>query len=153
MKRNGFLKLLSFILCTVLIAATALFAAGCGNDAQNGAPDNGDSGSGGVTAELTDIGEGATEFTFIVVDPDRTTKAYNVHTDEETVGAALIGLDLIQGEDSTYGFIVNTVDGITLDFEKDGLYWAFYINDNYATDYVDRTAIKAGSTYSLKADE
>ena len=73
-------------------------------------------------------GEGATSFTFVVTDKDENTVTVTVNTDEETVGAALVALNLVSGSTSEYGLMVDTVNGITLDYNKDGMYWSFYIN-------------------------
>ena len=105
------------------------------------------------TAEATDIGEGNTEFAFEVVLEDGTTTLYNVHTDEKTVGAALLGVNLIAGDDSEYGLYVKTVDGVTADYDKDGTYWAFYIDGEYASTGVDSTDVGPGSTYSFKVEK
>ena len=61
-------------------------------------------------------------------------------------------LGLISGEESQYGLYVKTVNGITLDYDKDGKYWAFYIGGEYAVTGVDTTEITAGSTYTFKAE-
>ena len=105
------------------------------------------------TAEATDIGEGNTEFAFEVVLEDGTTTLYNVHTDEKTVGAALLGVNLIAGDDSEYGLYVKTVDGVTADYDKDGTYWAFYIDGEYTSTGVDSTDVVPGSTYSFKVEK
>ena len=105
------------------------------------------------TAEATDIGEGNTEFAFEVVLEDGTTTLYNVHTDEKTVGAALLGVNLIAGDDSEYGLYVKTVDGVTAYYDKDGTYWAFYIDGEYASTGVDSTDVVPGSTYSFKVEK
>ena len=105
------------------------------------------------TAEATDIGEGNTEFAFEVVLEDGTTTLYNVHTDEKTVGAALLGVNLIAGDDSEYGLYVKTVDGVTADYDKDGTYWAFYIDGEYASTGVDSTDVVPVSTYSFKVEK
>ena len=105
------------------------------------------------TAEATDIGEGNTEFAFEVVLEDGTTTLYNVHTDEKTVGAALLGVNLIAGDDSEYGLYVKTVDGVTADYDKDGTYWAFYIDGEYASTGVDSTDVVHGSNNSFKVEK
>lgn len=82
-------------------------------------------------------GEGATSFTFVVTDKDKDTVTVTVNTDEQTVGAALVALNLVSGSTSEYGLMVDTVNGITLDYNKDGMYWSFYINGEYAMTGVD----------------
>jgi len=97
-------------------------------------------------------GEGATAFTFTVTDLDKNTTTVTIKTDEETVGAALVKLGLVSGSDSEYGLMVDTVNGITLDYNKDGKYWAFYINGEYATTGVDSTPVEADTTYAFVAE-
>ena len=75
-----------------------------------------------------------------------------VKTDKTTVGAALLEVELIAGEDSQYGLYVKTVNGITLDYDKDGKYWAFYIDGEMTMSGVDSTDIAEGATYEFKAE-
>ena len=48
---------------------------------------------------------------------------------------------------------MKTVNGITVDYEEDGAYWAFYIGDEYATTGVDATDIEEGASYSFKIEK
>ena len=75
---------------------------------------------------------------------------FTIHTDKDTVGAALVEHDLIAGEDSEFGLYVKTVNGITADYDIDQSYWAFYINGEYAMTGVDSTEITEGATYRLE---
>lgn len=100
----------------------------------------------------TDFGTGAGTFTFEVTNAEGTTKSFTIHTDEAIVGKALLDLGLIAGEDSDYGLYVKTVLGIPLDYEKDGKYWAFYVNGDYAATGVDQTELVPGSTYAFRAE-
>ncbi len=146
MQKTGLKKSLSLIVCMVLIAALALFTTGC-NDNNNTDPDQT-----GTTGAATVLGVGEKEFRFTVTDGDGKETAYEIHTDHTTVGNALLSLDLIKGENSQYGLFIKTVTGITVDFDKDGKYWAFYINGEYAMAGVDTTEIVNGATYSLKVE-
>lgn len=160
MKMTGKLKrFLSGSLCIMLIAAMAMFTVGCDNDEKGGeAPasvseSNGDSSSDVEENSAVSVGEGQTSFEFVVVDKDGNQKLFNVNTDKKTVGEALTDAKLIDGEQGDYGLYVKTVDGITLDYENDGYYWAFYINGEYASTGVDLTDIKDGESYQLKAEK
>ena len=99
------------------------------------------------------IGEGSTEFPLTITDADGVSIQVTVKTDEETVGDALVKLGLVAGEETQYGLFMNTVNGITLDYEKDGMYWGFYVDGAYAVVGVDMTEIAAGSAYELRADK
>lgn len=103
--------------------------------------------------DATVLGEGQTVFTFNVTDADGNETNFEIHTDKETVGDALLELNLIAGEDSEYGLYVKTVNGITADYDKDQTYWAFYVNGEYAQTGVDSTNVTAGDTYSFKVEK
>lgn len=103
--------------------------------------------------DATVLGEGQTVFTFNVTDADGNETNFEIHTDKETVGDALLELDMIAGEDSEYGLYVKTVNGITADYDKDQTYWAFYVNGEYAQTGVDSTNVTAGDTYSFKVEK
>ena len=108
--------------------------------------------AGNVTDESADsnvLGEGATSFTFTVKDAEGNETVYQINTDQKTVGAALLDLGLIAGEESEYGLYVKTVNGLTIDYDTDGKYWAFYMNGEYAATGVDSTDITPGATYSF----
>lgn len=145
-------KLLSLILCIVLIAAIALFTTGC-NDNNNQANEIGTSQGVSVPADGSVLGEGEKQFVFTVTDADGKETQYEIHTDKTTVGEALIELDLIAGDEGEYGLYVKTVNGITADYDIDGQYWAFYIDGEYASTGVDSTDITEGATYSFKVEK
>ena len=151
MKKTRLKRLLSFLVCTVLIAAMALFTNGCSDKKDPGSqpPKEQTPTSQGETAVR---GKGAKIFNFTVTSTDGKETVYEIHTDKATVGEALLELDLIAGEEGSYGLYVKTVDGITLDYDKDGLYWAFYENDVYASQGVDTTEITEGASYAFKPE-
>ena len=47
--------------------------------------------------------------------------------------------------------MVETVCGETLDYNTDHMYWAFYIDGEYAMTGVDSTPAENGRTYRLEA--
>jgi uncharacterized protein YxeA len=151
MKMTNIKKLLSAFLCIVLIAAIALFTIGCKADNQT------DSGSSlpetsASETKATELGTGATKFNFTVTDAEGKQTDFLISTDKKTVADALLEVKLIAGEDGPYGLYIKTVNGITLDYDKDGKYWAFYENGKYAAKGASETEIVAGTTYSFKAE-
>lgn len=154
MTKTKFSKILSLLICIALITATALFATSC-SDNSTTTPETTTATAEETTvqAEATEIGEGAKQFTFTVVDADGNETVFIVNTDEETVGAALLKLDIIAGEEGPYGLYVKTVNGTTLDYDTDKMYWAFYENGAYASAGVDTTNITDGASYSFKAEK
>lgn len=135
----------SKILCSLLIVVIALGTTGC-NDT------NIENSKSTIQLNGGELGEGPTQFTFIVVNQDNTLNEFVISTNKETVGDALLEVNLIAGEDGDYGLYVKEVNGVYLDYEKDGKYWAFYINDGYAMSGVDSTAIVEGEVYSFRAE-
>ena len=64
----------------------------------------------------------------------------------------MLDVGLIAGEEGPYGLYVKTVNGITVDFDKDGKYWAFYVDNEYAMTGVDATDIKDDTSYAFKVE-
>ncbi len=105
-----------------------------------------------TAGEVTVMGEGNTVFDFSVVDADGRQTDFEIRTDKATVGDALQELGLIDGDEGQYGLYVKTVNGVTCDYDKDGKYWAFYIDGEYASTGADAADIVPGSVYSFKAE-
>ena len=171
----------SLLLCMMLTVAVALTTIGCANnksdsttttESQSVSENAGtqtaddtvdtentdDSAAAQVTetdaaADAESLGEGAVQFTFTVVDGDGNETSFDIHTDAETVGAALLEQNLIAGEDSEYGLYVKTVNGVTADYDTDGTYWAFYVNGEYAMTGVDSTPVENGAVYAFKVEK
>lgn len=125
-----------------------------GGDAQSDSTEepDADNAEGDSQTGAAVLGEGQTVFTFTVVDGEGNETSFEIHTDKTNVGDALTELELIAGEDSDYGLYVKTVNGITVDYDTDGKYWAFYIDGEFASTGVDSTEITAGSTYTFKVE-
>ena len=157
---------LSLALCALLLAAAALGTTGCSNSNSNNSssaaitssgvtslPGSSSAADASGAAEAEQLGKGETLFALTVTDGEGNSTAYQISTDETTVGAALQALGLIEGEESEYGLYVNTVCGITADYDTDGSYWAFYIDGEYASTGVDSTEIVPGSSYALRVEQ
>lgn len=142
MKKN-MKKLLGLLLA--LVMALSLAACASVGDEQK-EPD-------GVVANGATVGTGAKTFAVEVTDGEGKVTAFTVKSDEKTVGAALLALGVIAGDDSQYGLYVKTVNGITADYDKDQTWWGFYIDGVSASSGVDSTDITEGSTYGFKVEK
>ena len=60
---------------------------------------------------------------------------------------------MIAGEDSPTGIYVKSVNGITADYDKDGSYWAFYVDGEYAQTGVGSTPAEDGGDYAFRAEK
>lgn len=151
MQNKKSLRILSFLLIVLLIAAMAVTTTACNDNKANEqetvqttkAP----------AQEIKEMGKGAKQFSFTVVDKDGNETKFLINTDKKTVGEALLDVDLISGDKGEYGLYVKTVNGSTLDYDKDKMYWAFYVNGEYATLGVDTTEIDENAEYELKAEK
>ena len=166
MRMKEIKKSLSLIFCMMLIVAMALFTSGC-NDKVIKTPkvqESEDSGKEEAveeqpqetqnnSEEITVLGEGETKFLFTVVDKEGSETFFEIYTDEEIVGNALLELGIIEGEEGAYGLFVKSVNGIVADYDVDKTYWAFYINGEYAMSGVDTTTIEDGTTYMFKVEK
>ena len=142
MKKN--LKKLSGILLIFAIVFALAACAPMGKEMpdESGAVENG-----------AVIGQGSKTFAMEVTDGEGKVTAFTVKTDADTVGAALLALGVIAGEDSQYGLYVKTVNGITADYDKDQTWWGFYVDGVSASAGVDSTEIVSGSTYGFKVEK
>lgn len=145
-------KTTSFILCIVLIVAMALSTTGCNGNPDNVTPSAPATNTDAAAGDVTVLGDGSTSFDFSVTDQEGNATQFEIHTDKATVGEALLELNLIAGDDGEYGLYVKTVNGITADYDKDGKYWAFYVDGEYATTGVDSTQITDGASYAFKIE-
>ena len=157
MKKTNKTNLLSLFLCVVLIAAMALLTTACDNfnfdflGTEQEAATNAPNTNGADNSTEAPIAK--KQFTFVVVDGNGNETTFQISTDKNIVGDALLAEGLIAGEEGAYGLYVKTVNGITADYDVDKTYWAFYINGEYAFTGVDSTPIEEGATYTFKVEK
>ena len=106
-----------------------------------------------VVSDGETIGAGGKTFAAQIEDLDGTKISFTVKTDKTVVGEALQELGVLKGEEGPYGLYIKAVNGKTLDYEKDGAYWAFYVDGAYAVTGVDETEIVETSVYLLRAEK
>ena len=141
------------LLLTLLLCLSLLFCA-CttANPAAPAAPEQQVETPQGETAvytEDTELGEGAKTLTFKVADAENKTITFTIHTDAETVGAALLEQRLIAGDESEIGLYVKVVNGVRADYDADGAYWSFTQNGEYMATGVDATPLTDGAQYEF----
>lgn len=133
-------------LALFLSALMLLSLVGCGGNAGQTAGNK-------VIEDGATIGEGDKSFVTEVVDADGKTVKFTVQTNEKTVGEALQKLGVIDGEEGDYGLYIKTVNGITADYNKDGVYWAFYVDGEYAMTGADMTDVVDGTVYTFRVEK
>lgn len=146
-------KFVSLFWGLMFVMSMTVTTIGCGGSSQENNNQPSTEIQSAEEAQVEVLGEGTNQFLFTVVDKDGNEANFEIHTDKEIVGDALLELELIAGEDSEYGLFVKTVNGITADYNVDQTYWAFYVNGEYAISGVDTTAIEEGTTYTFKVEK
>lgn len=92
--------------------------------------------------------EGKKAFTLEVVLADGTSKSHDVKTDAEFLGEALLENKLIDGSESSYGFFVTTVDGVTAD-DANQEWWCLTIGGEVSNYGVDSVPVTDGGHYEF----
>ena len=94
--------------------------------------------------------EGSKQITIQIVYADGTSKSHEYRTDAQFLSELLLEKELVTGYTSEeFGFTIESVDGITLDWSKDGAYWALYVGEEYATVSAAGIALADGGVYKL----
>ena len=98
------------------------------------------------------FGDGATTVQLEVKVEDQSV-TFTIKTDKEILGDALLEHGLISGEEGPYGLYVKEVNGMTADYDTDGLYWAFYQGGAYMLTGVDSTPISGGEAFEIRLEK
>lgn len=94
--------------------------------------------------------EGQKNVTIVIVYEDGSEKKLDYATTHEYLSELLLEKELVTGYASEeYGFTIESVDGITLDWSTDGAYWALYEGDAYATTSAAGIVLTEGGVYRL----
>ena len=138
------MKKVLYLLLTLLLVLTVTACSGVGQETPRGDA---------VVKDGDVIGEGTKTFAAQIVDLEGNKVSFTVKTDKDIVGEALQELGVLEGEEGPYGLYIKAVNGMPLDYDKDGAYWAFYVDDAYAVAGVDETTIVESSVYRLQAEK
>ena len=94
--------------------------------------------------------EGGKNVTVLIVHKDGTEKKLEYATDLEYLADLLLEKELVTGYASEeYGFTIESVDGVTADWNADGAYWALYEGEEYATTSAAGIVLTDGGLYKL----
>ena len=94
------------------------------------------------------FGEGKTTI-YVDVVADGKSVTFTLHTDAETLGAALVAEKLVEGEESQYGLYIKKVNGMTADYDVDGSYWSISKDGKDLMTGADGEKISDGAHYAL----
>ena len=93
---------------------------------------------------------GGKQVTIVIIHKDGTEKKLEYATDLEFLSELLLEKELVTGYASEeFGFTIESVDGVTADWEKDNAYWALYEGEEYATASAAGIVLIDGGIYKL----
>ncbi|MDE7270076.1 MAG: DUF4430 domain-containing protein [Acetatifactor sp.] len=95
---------------------------------------------------------GSKSITIEVVDDRQETTAYQLQTEVEFLRQAMEEAEGLSfsGTESEYGMMVDTVNGLTADYNTDGAYWSFYVNGDYCNYGIDSQPVLDGDIFSIR---
>ena len=96
--------------------------------------------------------EGSKQITITVVNSRKEDTDYTLRTDAKYLRQAMEEADglTFSGQESEYGMMVETVNGETVDFDKDGSYWAFYVNGEYCSYGIDTQPVEDEDVFRIE---
>ena len=89
--------------------------------------------------------------TLTVTYADETSDVFTITTDAETLFDAIEDCEDVElgGSVGDYGYYIESVNGITADFDTDGAYWAIFVGEDYGMYSVDTQPVEDGGAYAL----
>ena len=98
--------------------------------------------------------KGSKSVTVEVVDDGGATKSYELKTDAEFLSQVMDELTKAgdfsyEGTNGDYGLYINTINGLTADYDMDGAYWSILINDEYGMYGADSQPVADGDDFKF----
>lgn len=95
--------------------------------------------------------EGDKSITIEVVDNNAASTLYEVNTDAEYLRQAMDEAEGLEysGTEGDYGLMVETVNGVTADWNVDQSYWSFWVNGEYCNYGIDTQPVEDGDAFQI----
>ncbi len=152
MKKTDFSKIFKFSVIIVLIAAMALCIISCGgnNTSDTEAGTNAPSQSTGF-AESPASSESEAKYTLTVtvIDDKGESKDFEIKTNADNLGDALLEAKLVEGEEGEFGLYIKSVNGLRADYDLDGAYWSLSKGGEMLMTGASDTPIADGDKFEL----
>lgn len=96
--------------------------------------------------------EGSKSITIQVINDNNETSTYELKTDAEYLRQAMEEAEglTFSGQESEYGMMVDTVNGVRADYSENGAYWSFYVNGDYCNYGIDSQPVLDGDIFSIE---
>lgn len=94
---------------------------------------------------------GSKAVTIEVVNSASESTVYSVKTDAQyLIGAMEEAEDLtFSGTEGPYGMMIDTVNGVTAEYDVDGAYWSFTVNGEYCNYGVEQQPVEDGDAFAI----
>ena len=96
---------------------------------------------------------GSKNVTLAVVNDQGARTEYSFKTDAEYLLDVMKELEkdglTFEGEESSYGLMMDTLNGLRADYEANGAYWYFYVNGEACMNGVSTEPVKDGSAFEI----
>lgn len=126
MKKKGLIITLSVILVVIIVVFGALLA-----------------------ISKPDFQKGDKDITVTVVYEDKTQKEFEISTDAENLGDALLENGIVTEEEHKAGYY-NTIDGIRAEYALDGAWWCVYKDGEMTTVGANDLPIEDGDSFEIE---
>ena len=94
---------------------------------------------------------GSKDITIEVVNKAAESTLYELSTDAEFLRQAMEEAEglAFEGEEGPYGLAISSVNGEVADFNVDGSYWSFYVNEEYCNYGIDSQPVMDGDAFRI----
>lgn len=94
---------------------------------------------------------GSKDITIEVVNKAEESILYELSTDAEFLRQAMEEAEglTFEGEEGPYGLAISSVNGEVADYNVDGSYWGFYVNEEYCNYGVDMQPVMDGDAFKI----
>ncbi len=98
---------------------------------------------------------GAKEVTIEVIDSTGASAVYELNTDAEFLRQAMDEAEGLtyDGEEGEYGIMISAINGEVADYNVNGAYWGFYVNDAYCNYGIDTQPVMDGDAFIIKYEK
>lgn len=97
--------------------------------------------------------EGTKAYAVTVTSSDNSEETYTGTTDAGTLRELMDQLAedgfSYEGDDSSYGLYITTINGVTADYDADGAYWSIYVNGAYGQYGADTQPVADGDEFQF----
>lgn len=98
---------------------------------------------------------GAKEITIEVINSANESMVYELKTDAEFLRQAMDEAEGLtyDGTEDQYGIMISTINGEVADYNVNGAYWGFYVNDTYCNYGIDTQPVADGDAFIIKYEK